>query len=70
MIGGLSDLTCFSFHAVKNLATGDGGMVTTNDKNWPKLSKDCVGLGSIRKLGSEKSWCSKKDTDNMVGTMK
>ena len=33
MIGGLSDLTCFSFHAVKNLATGDGGMVTTNDKN-------------------------------------
>lgn len=33
MIGGLSDLTCFSFHAVKNLATGDGGMVTTNNKN-------------------------------------
>lgn len=24
-------LTCFSFHAVKNLPTGDGGMVTTND---------------------------------------
>lgn len=31
-IGGLSDVTCFSFHAVKNLATGDGGMVTTNDR--------------------------------------
>lgn len=31
-IGGLaSNATCFSFHAVKNLATGDGGMVTTND---------------------------------------
>lgn len=31
-IGGLekTDATCFSFHAVKNLATGDGGMVTTN----------------------------------------
>jgi perosamine synthetase len=26
-----SDAACFSFHAVKNLATGDGGMVTTND---------------------------------------
>jgi perosamine synthetase len=25
-------LTCFSFHAVKNLPLGDGGMVTTNDK--------------------------------------
>ncbi len=31
-IGGLerTDLTCFSFHAVKNLPTGDGGMITTN----------------------------------------
>jgi perosamine synthetase len=31
-IGGLeqSAATCFSFHAVKNLATGDGGMVVTN----------------------------------------
>ena len=25
-------LSCWSFHAVKNLATGDGGMITTNDK--------------------------------------
>jgi len=25
-------LTCFSFHAVKNLPTGDGGMVTTEDQ--------------------------------------
>jgi perosamine synthetase len=29
-IGSLSDATCFSFHAVKNLATADGGMVTTD----------------------------------------
>lgn len=31
-IGGLrgTDATCYSFHAVKNLATADGGMVTTN----------------------------------------
>ena len=31
-VGGLpqTDTTCFSFHAVKNLATGDGGMITTN----------------------------------------
>jgi perosamine synthetase len=31
-IGGLerSDVTTFSFHAVKNLATGDGGMITTS----------------------------------------
>jgi len=31
MIGSLGDIACFSFHAVKNLSTGDGGMITTND---------------------------------------
>jgi perosamine synthetase len=29
-IGSIGDVTCFSFHAVKNLATGDGGMITTD----------------------------------------
>lgn len=29
-IGGIGDATCFSFHAVKNLTTGDGGMITTD----------------------------------------
>jgi len=33
-IGGqYSDAVCFSFHAVKNLTTGEGGMVTTNDED-------------------------------------
>ncbi|HEV2690974.1 MAG TPA: UDP-4-amino-4,6-dideoxy-N-acetyl-beta-L-altrosamine transaminase [Bryobacteraceae bacterium] len=30
-VGGLADLTVFSFHPVKHLTTGEGGMVTTND---------------------------------------
>lgn len=29
--GRFGNAACWSFHAVKNLATGDGGMVTTND---------------------------------------
>ncbi|HLD34565.1 MAG TPA: DegT/DnrJ/EryC1/StrS family aminotransferase, partial [Patescibacteria group bacterium] len=45
MIGGLSDLTCFSFHAVKNLATGDGGMVTTNDKKLAEIIKRLRWVG-------------------------
>jgi len=33
-IGTVSDLTAFSFYATKNLATGEGGMLTTNNKRW------------------------------------
>lgn len=31
-IGSLSDMTCFSFHPVKPITTGEGGAVTTNSK--------------------------------------
>ena len=30
--GNLGKLACFSFYATKNMITGEGGMVTTNDK--------------------------------------
>lgn len=33
-IGSLSDLTVFSFHPVKNITTGEGGIVTTNHKRF------------------------------------
>jgi len=33
-IGAVADLTCFSFHANKNLTTGEGGMVTTDSAEW------------------------------------
>lgn len=35
-IGSISPLTCFSFYVTKNITTGEGGMVTTND---PDLAK-------------------------------
>ena len=31
-IGGLSDMTEFSFHPVKHITTGEGGMIMTNDE--------------------------------------
>jgi dTDP-4-amino-4,6-dideoxygalactose transaminase len=31
-VGSIGDFTCFSFYATKNLTTGEGGMVTTNDE--------------------------------------
>lgn len=33
-IGSISDFTAFSFYVTKNLATGEGGMLTTNNKTW------------------------------------
>lgn len=36
-IGSFSNTTCFSFYATKNLTTGEGGMVTTNDSKIANL---------------------------------
>lgn len=37
-IGSIADMTCFSFHPVKPITTGEGGMVVTNDeKLYQKL---------------------------------
>ena len=33
-VGGLTDLTVFSFHPVKNITTGEGGMVLTNNSDY------------------------------------
>lgn len=44
-IGGIGDTTCFSFHAVKNLATGDGGMITTDDPEIDKFLRRLRWVG-------------------------
>lgn len=33
-IGNIGDLTAFSFYVTKNIVTGEGGMVTTNNDEW------------------------------------
>lgn len=38
-IGSISDLTAFSFYVTKNVATGEGGMLTTNNKIWANLAR-------------------------------
>jgi len=58
--GNLADAGCFSFHAVKNLATGDGGMITLNDKGkadklkkvrWMGINKD-----TFTRSGTQYDW--------------
>lgn len=61
-IGGLehTDFTCFSFHAVKNLATGDGGMITTNRVELVRV------LRRLRWVGIDKSTWDRTE-DELIG---
>jgi perosamine synthetase len=57
-VGSLSPLTCFSFHPVKNLATGDGGMITLQNEEWD------ARLRRLRWVGINKdTWTRSKDKD-------
>ena len=38
-IGNIGNMTCFSFYVTKNLVTGEGGMITTNNEEWSKKIK-------------------------------
>ncbi len=60
MLGSVGKIGCFSFHAVKNLPTADGGMITTNDKKiYQKLLKlRWVGIDkdTWARSGKKYSW--------------
>lgn len=38
-IGTIGDITCFSFYATKTLTTGEGGMITTRNKEYAEKMK-------------------------------
>jgi perosamine synthetase len=44
-----SDMTCFSFHPVKPITTGEGGMVTTNDEELADRLRSFRSHGITRK---------------------
>lgn len=47
-IGNIGDMTCFSFYVTKNIVTGEGGMVTTNNDEWANKIK-MYGLHGLSK---------------------
>src|SRR3989344_4759395 len=47
-IGSLMDLTCFSFHSTKNITSGEGGAITTNNDEYAEKIK------IIREKGTDK----------------
>ena len=57
-----SNMAVFSFHPVKHLATGEGGMVTTNSENLYQKLCDLRSHGMVRdrgrfELNDEGPWC-------------
>jgi perosamine synthetase len=62
MIGSISDMVCFSFHPVKNLAMPTGGLIAINSKKHKKI-KDIL---------NSKRWCgisNRKDSDYDVNEL-
>ncbi len=60
MIGSIGDITCFSFYATKTLATGEGGMVTTENDEWAErmrmLRLHGISRDAWNRYSGEGSW--------------
>lgn len=48
-VGGLSDMTMFSFHPVKHITTGEGGAILTNDEGMATALKAFRHHGIVKK---------------------
>jgi perosamine synthetase len=60
VIGSISDCTCFSFYATKNITTGEGGMVTTDDPDWAdrirRMSLHGLSRDAWKRYTNQGSW--------------
>lgn len=60
MIGSIGDITCFSFYATKNLVTGEGGMITTNNEQWADqirvMSLHGMSKNAWNRYGNKGNW--------------
>ena len=51
-----SDMTVFSFHPVKNITTGEGGAITTNDEELYNRLKLFRSHGMLKTAEMQNSW--------------
>ena len=47
--GSIGDMACFSFYATKNMTTGEGGMITTNDPKLARKARLLINHGQSQK---------------------
>ncbi|MCP4668341.1 MAG: UDP-4-amino-4,6-dideoxy-N-acetyl-beta-L-altrosamine transaminase [Deltaproteobacteria bacterium] len=58
-VGSLADMTVFSFHPVKHITTGEGGMITTNDPKFAQRMRRFRNHGidtDFRQREQQGSW--------------
>jgi dTDP-4-amino-4,6-dideoxygalactose transaminase len=51
-VGSFGDVACFSFYATKNMTTGEGGMVVTNDKKIAEKCRLFISHGEVSRYKS------------------
>jgi dTDP-4-amino-4,6-dideoxygalactose transaminase len=60
MVGILGDITCFSFYATKNITTGEGGMITTENDEYADrmriMSLHGISKDAWKRYTAEGSW--------------
>ena len=60
LIGSFGDIACFSFDGIKNITSGEGGCIITNDESIISLLEDSRLLGvhkdSQRRFENARSW--------------
>tara|TARA_E500000178_G_C17028693_1_gene759353 strand:- start:2878 stop:4002 length:1125 start_codon:yes stop_codon:yes gene_type:complete len=66
LIGNFGDISCFSFDGIKNITSGEGGCIVSNDKNLIKLVKDKRLLGISK--DSEMRYINKRSWEFNVNT--
>lgn len=59
-VGTIGDITCFSFYATKNITTGEGGMVATDNPEWADrlrtLRLHGISKDAWKRYASEGNW--------------
>ncbi len=60
LVGSFGDISCFSFDGIKNITSGEGGAIVTDDQKVLSLVKDSRLLGVIKDSNkrnfNERSW--------------
>ncbi|HEB02287.1 MAG TPA: UDP-4-amino-4,6-dideoxy-N-acetyl-beta-L-altrosamine transaminase [Nitrospirae bacterium] len=59
-IGSISDITCFSFYATKNITTGEGGMAVTDNEEYAErmrvMSLHGISRDAWKRYSDEGNW--------------